>query len=50
MSLDTYAMESMAYLTAGHLDKLDEKGNPPDCSIEAAMVKVFLSYNQLFFY
>ena len=41
MSLDTYAMESMAYLTAGHLDKLDENGNPPDCSIEAAMVKVF---------
>ena len=40
MSLDTYAMESMAYLTAGHLDKLDENGNPPDCSIEAAMVKV----------
>jgi len=43
MSLDTYAMESMAYLTAGHLDKLDENGNPPDCSIEAAMVKIYSS-------
>lgn len=38
--LKTYAMESMAYLTAGQMDKLGEGGEVPDCSIEAAMVKV----------
>ena len=36
MSMIAYAMESMAYLTAGTLDNYQE----PDCSIEAAMVKV----------
>ncbi|XP_039104580.1 complex I assembly factor ACAD9, mitochondrial [Hyaena hyaena] len=34
-----YVMESMAYLTAGMLDR----PGFPDCSIEAAMVKVFSS-------
>ncbi|XP_037658862.1 complex I assembly factor ACAD9, mitochondrial isoform X2 [Choloepus didactylus] len=34
-----YVMESMAYLTAGMLDR----PGLPDCSIEAAMVKVFSS-------
>jgi len=43
MSQEAYAMESMAYMTAGQLDKLDEDGNPPDCSIEAAMVKIYSS-------
>lgn len=43
MSLEAYAMESMAYLTAGQMDKLDKDGNPPDCSIEAAMVKIYSS-------
>jgi acyl-CoA dehydrogenase family protein 9 len=35
----TYAMESMSYLTAGTLDSYQY----PDCSVEAAMVKVFSS-------
>nr|XP_048285835.1 complex I assembly factor ACAD9, mitochondrial isoform X2 [Myodes glareolus] len=39
MAQKAYVMESMAYLTAG---MLDEPGFP-DCSIEAAMVKVFSS-------
>ena len=38
-----YAMESMAYLTAGQMDLLDDDGAPQDCSIEAAMVKVFFA-------
>jgi acyl-CoA dehydrogenase family protein 9 len=32
----TYAMESMAYLTAGMLDTYEN----PDCAVEAAIVKV----------
>ncbi|XP_037379802.1 complex I assembly factor ACAD9, mitochondrial [Talpa occidentalis] len=39
MAQKTYVMESMAYLTAGMLDR----PGFPDCSIEAAMVKVFSS-------
>ncbi|KAM8926230.1 complex I assembly factor ACAD9, mitochondrial isoform 1-T1 [Lycaon pictus] len=39
MAQKTYVMESMAYLTAGMLDQ----PGFPDCSIEAAMVKVFSS-------
>ncbi|KDR19102.1 hypothetical protein L798_06335, partial [Zootermopsis nevadensis] len=35
----TYAMESMAYLTAGMLDTYEN----PDCAVEAAIVKVFSS-------
>lgn len=35
----TYAMESMAYLTAGMIDTYEN----PDCAVEAAMVKVFSS-------
>lgn len=36
MALTIYAMESMAYLTAGMLDGRQN----PDCSVEAAIVKV----------
>lgn len=36
MSVNIYAMESMAYLTAGILDGQED----PDCSVEAAIVKV----------
>ena len=36
MACTVYAMESMAYLTAGMLDSYDA----PDCAMEAAMVKV----------
>lgn len=36
MTVTAYAMESMAYLTAGIIDMYEE----PDCSVEAAMVKV----------
>lgn len=36
MACTIYAMESMAYLTAGMLDSYAE----PDCAMEAAMVKV----------
>lgn len=36
MALNAFVMESMAYLTAGMMDR---PGNP-DCSVEAAMVKV----------
>lgn len=43
MSMEAYAMESMAYMTAGKMDQLDDEGNPPDCSIEAAMVKIYSS-------
>ncbi|KAM5130247.1 complex I assembly factor ACAD9, mitochondrial [Callospermophilus lateralis] len=39
MAQKAYVMESMAYLTAGMLDQPEL----PDCSIEAAMVKVFSS-------
>lgn len=39
MSVNIYAMESMAYLTAGVLDGQED----PDCSVEAAIVKVFSS-------
>ncbi|XP_012290435.2 complex I assembly factor ACAD9, mitochondrial [Aotus nancymaae] len=39
MAQKAYAMESMTYLTAGMLDQ----PGFPDCSIEAAMVKVFSS-------
>lgn len=39
MALTIYAMESMAYLTAGMLDGRQN----PDCSVEAAIVKVFSS-------
>jgi len=39
MATTVYAMESMAYLTAGTLDQYDN----PDLSVEAAMVKVFSS-------
>lgn len=39
MAQKAYAMESMAYLTSGMLDQ----PGFPDCSIEAAMVKVFSS-------
>ena len=40
MAVTTYAMESMAYLTAGIIDEYQE----PDCSVEAAMVKVLADY------
>lgn len=36
MAVKAYVMESMAYLTAGMMDK----PGFPDCSVEAAMVKV----------
>ena len=36
MTMTAYVMESMAYLTAGLLDKPGES----DCSVEAAIVKV----------
>ncbi|XP_078517563.1 complex I assembly factor ACAD9, mitochondrial [Lissotriton helveticus] len=39
MAQKAYVMESMAYLTAGMMDK----PGLPDCSLEAAMVKVFSS-------
>nr|DBA18725.1 TPA: hypothetical protein GDO54_016939 [Pyxicephalus adspersus] len=39
MAQKVYVMESMAYLTAGMMDK----PGLPDCSVEAAMVKVFSS-------
>lgn len=39
MAQKAYVMESMAYLTAGMLDQ----PGFPDCSIEAAMVKVILA-------
>ncbi|KAK3778252.1 hypothetical protein RRG08_060178 [Elysia crispata] len=39
LAVITYAMESMAYLTAGTLDSYDD----PDMSVEAAMVKIFSS-------
>ncbi|KAG7164836.1 Complex I assembly factor ACAD9-like [Homarus americanus] len=39
MSVAIYAMESMAYLTAGMIDGQEEA----DCSVEAAIVKVFSS-------
>lgn len=40
MSANIYAMESMAYLTAGILDGQED----PDCSVEAAIVKVRQCY------
>ncbi|TNM88321.1 hypothetical protein fugu_004575 [Takifugu bimaculatus] len=39
MALNAFVMESMAYLTAGMMDR----PGIPDCSLEAAMVKVFSS-------
>ncbi|XP_077678179.1 complex I assembly factor ACAD9, mitochondrial isoform X1 [Eretmochelys imbricata] len=39
MAVKAYVMESMAYLTAGMMDR----PGVPDCSVEAAMVKVFSS-------
>ncbi|XP_043934017.1 complex I assembly factor ACAD9, mitochondrial isoform X2 [Protopterus annectens] len=39
MTQMAYVMESMAYLTAGMMDR----PGVPDCSVEAAMVKVFSS-------
>ncbi|NXA33456.1 ACAD9 dehydrogenase, partial [Eudromia elegans] len=39
MAVQAYVMESMAYLTAGMMDR----PGLPDCSVEAAMVKVFSS-------
>lgn len=39
MALNAFVMESMAYLTAGMMDR----PGLPDCSVEAAMVKVFSS-------
>uniref|UniRef100_A0A7N8XB82 Complex I assembly factor ACAD9, mitochondrial n=1 Tax=Mastacembelus armatus TaxID=205130 RepID=A0A7N8XB82_9TELE len=39
MALNAFVMESMAYLTAGMMDR----PGVPDCSVEAAMVKVFSS-------
>lgn len=36
MAINAYVMESMAYLTAGMMDR----PGVPDCSLEAAMVKV----------
>lgn len=38
MALNAFVMESMAYLTAGMMDR----PGVPDCSVEAAMVKVKL--------
>jgi alkylation response protein AidB-like acyl-CoA dehydrogenase len=44
MAVTTYAMESMAYLTALTLDSYEE----PDASVEAAIVKVkILNYSKL---
>ena len=37
MAADVYAMEAMAYLTAGMIDTQQDG----DCSVEAAIVKVF---------
>ncbi|XP_036386982.1 complex I assembly factor ACAD9, mitochondrial [Megalops cyprinoides] len=39
MAMNAFVMESMAYLTAGMMDR----PGVPDCSLEAAMVKVFSS-------
>lgn len=39
MALSAFVMESMAYLTAGMMDR----PGVPDCSLEAAMVKIFSS-------
>ncbi|XP_043563918.1 complex I assembly factor ACAD9, mitochondrial isoform X3 [Chiloscyllium plagiosum] len=39
MAMQAYVMESMAYLTAGMMDRPGE----PDCSVEAAMVKIYSS-------
>ena len=36
MALDGYAIESMAYMTTGMIDRKD-----PDCYVEAAMCKVY---------
>lgn len=36
MAINAFVMESMAYLTAGMMDR----PGVPDCSLEAAMVKV----------
>lgn len=39
MAMNAYVMESMAYLTAGMMDR----PGLPDCSVEAAIVKIFSS-------
>lgn len=39
MAVMAYAMESMAYLTAGIIDMYEQ----PDCAVEAAIVKIFSS-------
>ncbi|CAL9703797.1 unnamed protein product [Knipowitschia caucasica] len=39
MAMSAYVMESMAYLTAGMMDR----PGLPDCSVEAAIVKIFSS-------
>ncbi|XP_072308124.1 complex I assembly factor ACAD9, mitochondrial [Eucyclogobius newberryi] len=39
MAMNAFVMESMAYLTAGMMDK----PGLPDCSVEAAIVKIFSS-------
>ncbi|KAL7636235.1 UNVERIFIED_CONTAM: hypothetical protein RMT77_012992 [Armadillidium vulgare] len=39
MTMDVYAMEAMSYLTAGLIDLYEDQ----DCSLEAAIVKVFSS-------
>lgn len=41
MAVKAYVMESMAYLTAGMMDR----PGFPDCSVEAAMVKV-INFNE----
>jgi acyl-CoA dehydrogenase family protein 9 len=43
MAQKAYVMESMSYLTAGMLDQ----PGFPDCSIEAAMVKVIPAQPEL---
>jgi len=43
MAVKAYVMESMAYLTAGMMDR----PGFPDCSVEAAMVKVINSVERL---
>lgn len=44
MALNAFVMESMAYLTAGMMDR----PGVPDCSLEAAMVKVPLALSSVF--
>lgn len=46
MAVKAYVMESMAYLTAGMMDR----PGFPDCSVEAAMVKVMNFIGRLAYY